>query len=582
MSLSTSRRLLLIVGLMAGIGCYAVSATAAAAAAPSRVVTGEIVILIGDDFVGNRSTELILLRDAETGETLDLSFPRQPVPRLRTGDRVRVTIRPEGRRAHVERWEIISEGRAGTAGAAAPKVISGGLKSAVLIVNFLDSAVTCTPSEIAGSVYTGASSVDSLFREMSFNLVSFPGDTNQNGQPDVFGPFTINATTAETCDDTWDWAEAADAAAQAAGINLSLYGYKMYVVPSNTGCGYGGLGMVGDPRQITPTSCYPGLQCRAWNFFCAATSIYAHELGHNIGMNHASSDSNNDGHLESEYGDYSDVMGSGGLIHFNGPHKVHSGWIPPGHVLDVGASGVFTLAAIEINPASTALPQALRIFNFYQVSYRKPIGYDGGLGSPFPNATSIHRHSNLLDYTNSPPWDVLGYRYLDGNTLWASTLSDGQSFSDPANGLTVQQLSHTADTVTVQVTVARPDRRFHTITPCRWFDTRTTVGTDPSPLFSGQETVFQVAGHCGIPATARALSVNVTVTGASNAGHIAFYPAHLTSFNTSTINFARGQTRANNAILPLSAEGYQSIGVTPFVSGEGTVHLFIDVNGYFE
>lgn len=577
MSLSLSLRILMVVAVCSCV----VSAAGAAAPGPPETVTGKILVVVGDDFVGNRSKTFIRLRVTGTGKLVELSFPNGADPRLRTGDLVQMTIRPDGARARVERWDYATGEKADTT-KAAPYVISGGLRSAVLIVNFLDSAVTCTKSEIASSVYTGGSSVDSLYREMSFNLASFPSDTNQDGQPDVFGPFTINATTAGTCADTEAWADAADAAAQAAGVNLSLYGYKIYVIPSNTGCEYGGLGYLGDPRQITPTSCFPGFQCKSWNFFCASTYIYSHELGHNIGMHHASSDPNNDGHREEEYGDYSDVMGSGGQIQFNGPHKVHSGWIPSSHVLDVGASGVFTLAAVETNPASTSLLQALRIFNFYRISYRKPIGFDSNLGTPFPNATSIHRHSNLLDYTPDPPWDVVGNRYLDGQTLWVSTLTDGQTFSDPANGLTVKQLSHTADQATVQVTLGSPPgRQFHTVTPCRWLDTRTTFGF-PYPLASGQEMIFQVAGHCGIPSTARALSANVTITGANNTGFITFYPAHLTSSSTSTINFTSGQTRSNNAILPLSAEGYQSIGVSPLVLGDGMVHLIIDLNGYFE
>jgi hypothetical protein len=50
--------------------------------------------------------------------------------------------------------------------------------------------------------------------------------------------------------------------------------------------------------------------------------------------------------------------------------------------------------------------------------------------------------------------------------------------------------------------------------------------------------------------------------------------------NTSVINFGAGQVRSNNAILKLAADGSGGIAVLPGMSG-GTVHLIVDVTGYF-
>jgi hypothetical protein len=83
---------------------------------------------------------------------------------------------------------------------------------------------------------------------------------------------------------------------------------------------------------------------------------------------------------------------------------------------------------------------------------------------------------------------------------------------------------------------------------------------------------------CGVPATAKALSLNVTVTGPTNFGHVAFAPGCVPG--PSTINFGPGQTRANNAVLPIAADGRLTAGT--FVLGGGSVHLILDVNGYFE
>ena len=47
----------------------------------------------------------------------------------------------------------------------------------------------------------------------------------------------------------------------------------------------------------------------------------------------------------------------------------------------------------------------------------------------------------------------------------------------------------------------------------------------------------------------------------------------------SSINYLAGQTRGNNAIAPLSADGKLAVYCA---QASGTVHFILDVNGYFE
>ncbi len=121
---------------------------------------------------------------------------------------------------------------------------------------------------------------------------------------------------------------------------------------------------------------------------------------------------------------------------------------------------------------------------------------------------------------------------------------------------------------------------YFTLTPCRVVDTRggAPVG---GPALQGQETrTLPVAGNCFIPLTAKALSVNVTVTQASAAGNVRLFPAGQALPLVSTINYVVGLTRANNAVVPLSASGAMAAYAEQPPST--TVHLIIDVNGYFE
>jgi hypothetical protein len=121
---------------------------------------------------------------------------------------------------------------------------------------------------------------------------------------------------------------------------------------------------------------------------------------------------------------------------------------------------------------------------------------------------------------------------------------------------------------------------YFTLAPCRVVDTR---GSAPigGPVLQGQETrSLALAGHCGIPATAKAISINIAVTGATASGHVRLFPAGQAVPAVSAINYSAGQTRANNAIIQLNASG----ALAAFIGQAAgtTVHLIIDVNGYFE
>lgn len=121
---------------------------------------------------------------------------------------------------------------------------------------------------------------------------------------------------------------------------------------------------------------------------------------------------------------------------------------------------------------------------------------------------------------------------------------------------------------------------FYTLTPCRVIDTRNPNGPLGGPaLGASAGRTFTVAGQCGVPSSAKALSVNVTVTGSDGPGAITVYPASLPLPGTSTINYGTGQTRANNAVVSLDLSG--RISAYPY-QVSGSVHFILDVTGYFE
>ncbi len=92
-------------------------------------------------------------------------------------------------------------------------------------------------------------------------------------------------------------------------------------------------------------------------------------------------------------------------------------------------------------------------------------------------------------------------------------------------------------------------------------------------------TAYAVGGNCGIPAGAKAISLNLTATPSSAQGNVALFPAGQPA-PVSTINYVAGQTRANNAVVSLDPSGAMAAFVGQPVGT--TVHLVIDVNGYFQ
>lgn len=119
---------------------------------------------------------------------------------------------------------------------------------------------------------------------------------------------------------------------------------------------------------------------------------------------------------------------------------------------------------------------------------------------------------------------------------------------------------------------------FYTLSPCRLYDSRNADG----PLTSGVARTLSAADLCAISPTARAIAVNVTVVAPTAQGRVTLYPSGINPPVVSTINFSSDVTRANNAIVLLDPDGTGTLKAVAFVQGEGTVHLIVDVTGYFE
>jgi len=129
-------------------------------------------------------------------------------------------------------------------------------------------------------------------------------------------------------------------------------------------------------------------------------------------------------------------------------------------------------------------------------------------------------------------------------------------------------------------TAVRAASSYYTVAPCRLLDTRNPVGAFGGPALAANSIrTFQLGGRCQTSPTASAVSVNVTVTQGTNSGHLNLYAGGTPLPYVSVINFRPNQTRANNAVIAPGVGG----GLAVFAGfASGSIHMIIDVNGYFQ
>jgi glucose/arabinose dehydrogenase len=192
-----------------------------------------------------------------------------------------------------------------------------------------------------------------------------------------------------------------------------------------------------------------------------------------------------------------------------------------------------------------------------------------GAGSSDPAGLPLTYNWNFGDGNALPNGGPsVQHSYLALGTYIASlTVSNGTQSSAPA-------------TLVIQVGTPPPGT-YYTVVPCRAVDTRGAAGVPVGgpALASGTTRAFTMKNLCGIPTGIKAVAVNVTVVGPTQAGNLSLFPTG-GSATSSNLNFRAGQTRANNAAVKVNGSGQLS--VTCSMAGTGSTDFLLDVLGYFE
>ena len=118
---------------------------------------------------------------------------------------------------------------------------------------------------------------------------------------------------------------------------------------------------------------------------------------------------------------------------------------------------------------------------------------------------------------------------------------------------------------------------FYAATPCRVADTRNANGPlGGPPMTAAQTREFPVlSSACGLPSSASAYSMNVTVVPSGVLPYLTTWPTGQSQPNVSTLNSFTGKVVANAAIVPSGDGGDISVYVAD------ATQVILDTNGYF-
>ena len=270
--------------------------------------------------------------------------------------------------------------------------------------------------------------------------------------------------------------------------------------------------------------------------------------------------------------------------------------IAPARVLDTRPTG-----GGHTNIGLTGVFKAGTVRTF-KVSAATYVGGDGNWAAPW-NAVAVTGNVTIVNETASglvalgptmtATGDVTTINFVKGdiraNNVTVGLATDGTIsavFRSSTAGATTQLIFD----VTGYFLPSTTGATYHAVAPGRVLDTRPTTSAHANIGLKGKfaNRVVRTFGVAGVkalgwgsalvPASATAVTGNLTVTAASSVGYVALGPTMTSTPSTSTINVAKGVNCANGVTVALSGGKLQAVWAGTTGS---SADVIFDVTGYF-
>ena len=420
---------------------------------PKSTIEGKLTSAVKDDLKHHKATHHYYV-ETKTGQRKRLVFEKKheaqtarnsrgsQSKKLVSGTKVKITgdVRRKTIRTSIAQIKAIPS-------AQTANIQSIGLKKvAVILINFRnDTTEPWTVADIRNNVFTGVTSVNNYFQEVSSGATSLEGKVSSSG--DIFGFYTIPYDNTGCSYSTWG--DSGHAAAIADGNDLSGYDHIIYGWANTPDCWWSGMGQIHGSL--------------IWIDGAFNPAVTSHELGHNFGEFHASSYTCTDSEggrvpissscSASEYGDPFSVMGVAyDQRHVHNFNKGNLGYLSTADTITAAVDGDYTLKSSEqLLADETQIIRVPRLDGtYYYLEYRRPYG------AYFDAFDTTDPVVNGITIRIAPDFDVLSNSKLIDNTPATASFDDaalgvGNTFTDSSTGIAVTTLSTSSTEATVRI-----------------------------------------------------------------------------------------------------------------------------------
>jgi len=490
-------------GRALALASLSVLALACSEASPTneRLVTGKLEVIVVEGEHGG--TRYYLLPDDATLDPIELRFDR--APNLGSGVHIGVDGRYEGDALRVSGFDF-------------PGLDAEIPGKQVAPLNAVTPEATDTVAFVMVDYGQGVNVSEAEAQRFMFSTTN-PGPTLGIGENDrstlqfydetSYGLFAVSGDVEGPLD--WTGAAACNGSGGSQLANQlrnqisTEYGhYIWYYGSEQPECeyGWGSLGNWNNPSRDV------------WFNGGLFDGAITHEIGHNLGYQHASSIDCGSVPLANdpmdcdtnEYGSAVSIMGNTSNGHMMAIEKWYAGWFDGCNAVRVRTGGSFTLHPIEsacdgIQTLQIPMPITTREFDtqqsnnpsparFYYLEYRNGTGLDTGM-----TPSVIVVASDEIGPPNRPCARSVQLD-MNPNTNPLNGMTAGQSFADPAGGVTFSVTSLTPEAAVINVELAA------TPMPNTCMDGSTLVGSGPESCGGGAAGAGGMGGAAGAAGTA--------------------------------------------------------------------------------